>query len=79
MITLSIGLRLWQERKNSIALNILIQRVEDEARVIRNGNDSEVLKFELVPSDIVQLRGGDITPADVVLINTSGLYVSHQH
>jgi Mg2+-importing ATPase len=76
MITLSIGLRFWQERKNSIALNVLIQQVEDKARVIRNGNDTEVSKSQLVPGDIVHLSGGDIIPADVVLINTSGLYVS---
>jgi magnesium-transporting ATPase (P-type) len=75
-IALSIGLRFWQERKNSIALNVLIQRMEDKARVIRSENDSEVLKSELIPGDIVQLSGRDIIPADVVLINTPGLYVS---
>jgi P-type Mg2+ transporter len=76
MISLSIGLRFWQEQKNSIALNVLIQRVEDKARVIRNGNEIEVSKTELIPGDIVRLSGGDVIPADVILIITSGLYIS---
>jgi P-type Mg2+ transporter len=76
MVSLSIGLRFWQEQKNSIALSILIQRVEDKVRVIRNGSEIEVSKTELIPGDIVRLSGGDVIPADVILINTSGLYVS---
>src|SRR5579859_6442512 len=76
MIILSIGLRFWQERKNGIAVYELIKLVEDKASVIRNGVETEVRKDDLVPGDIVRLRGGDVVPADVFLVDSSGLFVS---
>ena len=44
--------------------------------MIRNGMEIDVSKTQLVPGDIVILRGGDVVPADVVLIETAGLYVN---
>lgn len=76
MVTLSIALRFWQERKNNIAVTELVKLVEDNVSVIRNGMEMDVSKTELVPGDIVILRGGDVVPADVVLVETVGLYVN---
>jgi Mg2+-importing ATPase len=76
MVILSIGLRFWQERKNNIAVTELVKLVEDNVRVVRNGMEVEVAKTELVPGDIVRLSGGDVVPADVVLVDTAGLYVN---
>lgn len=76
MVILSIGLRFWQERKNNIAVTELVKLVEDNVVVIRSGVEVDVPKTELVPGDIVRLRGGDVVPADVVLIETVGLYVN---
>jgi len=76
MVSLSIGLRFWQELKNSIALAELTKLVHDAVFVVRNGLQIELSKKELLPGDVVRLSGGDIVPADVVLVATSGLYVS---
>ena len=76
MILLSIGLRFWQERKNNVAVNDLIKFVEDMVLVIRNGSQAQLPTVDLVPGDIVRLTGGDVVPADVILVDTSGLYVS---
>ena len=76
MVILSIGLRFWQERKNNSAVTELVKLVEDNVRVIRNAMEVEVPKTELMPGDIVRLSGGDVVPADVVLVETAGLYVN---
>ena len=76
MVALSVGLRFWQESKNNVAMNELIKLVHDDVSVVRNGRDIEVPTAEIVPGDIVRLSGGDVIPADIVIIHTSGIYVS---
>jgi len=76
MVLLSIGLRFWQELKNSIAVVELTKLVGDNVIALRKGTEIQLSKTEILPGDIVRLSGGDIVPADMVLVNTSGLYVS---
>ena len=76
MVVLSVGLRFWQELKNVRALNELVLLIQDNVQVLRDGVRSDVPKSSIVPGDLVILSGGDIVAADVVLIDTSGLYVS---
>jgi P-type Mg2+ transporter len=76
MVFISVGLRFWQEMKSNVAVNQLLRLVEDNVHVIRNGIISQVSKSFLVPGDIIQLRGGDVVPADVILVDTHGLYLS---
>jgi Mg2+-importing ATPase len=76
MVLLSIGLRFWQELKNSIAVTELTKLVNDTVHVVRNGMQVQLSKTGLLPGDIVRLSGGDVVPADVLLVSTSGLYVS---
>jgi len=76
MISISVGLRFWQELKNNVAMNGLITLVHDNVHVMRNNDVVEIPKADLVPGDIIKLSGGDIIPADLVLIDTTGLYVS---
>lgn len=57
-------------------MNELILLVHDNVKVIRNGIESEVSKTLIVPGDVIRLCGGDMVPADVKLVDTSGLYVS---
>jgi Mg2+-importing ATPase len=76
MVILSVGLKFWQEMKNNVAMNELMKLVQDNVNVIRDGAEIEISKHSIVPGDIVRLRGGDIVPADAILVDTSGLYVS---
>jgi Mg2+-importing ATPase len=76
MVFLSTGLRFWQEMKSNRAANELKLLVRDDVTVIRNGIDTVVQKPHIFPGDLVRLTGGDILPADIVLVNTAGMYVS---
>jgi len=76
MVVLSIGLRFWQEQKNNIAVTELVKLVEDSVTVIRNGKEVDIPKSDLVPGDIVRLGGGHVVPADVLLVDTAGLYAN---
>jgi H+-transporting ATPase len=49
------------------ALSLLRQRLEVRARALRDGAWTLVPARELVPGDVLRLRAGDMTPADVKL------------
>jgi P-type Mg2+ transporter len=76
MVFLSVALRFWQEHKNVRALNELVMLIHDNVQIVRDGVRSEVPKSDIVPGDLIVLSGGEIVAADVVLVDTSGLYVS---
>jgi H+-transporting ATPase len=65
----------WQEYKAGNAIELLKQRLALKARVLRDGNWSEISARELVPHDIVRVRLGDIAPADVKLMKGDYLLV----
>ena len=64
----------WQERQAGNAIDALKQQLAPQARVRRDGEWGMIDAAELVPGDLVRLRGGDIVPADVKLV--SGDYLS---
>jgi magnesium-transporting ATPase (P-type) len=76
MVFLSTGLRFWQEMKSNIAANALKLLIRDDVIVIRNGVETKVPKGDIFPGDLVRLSGGDVLPADIVLVRTSGIHVS---
>jgi H+-transporting ATPase len=57
-----------QERKAENAIELLKQRLAPNARVLRDGRWQDFPARELVPNDIVNVRLGDIVPADLHLI-----------
>jgi len=62
-------LSLFQEGRANKALALLRQHLAIKARVLRDSRWQLIAAEELVPGDIVHLRMGDISPADVRLIN----------
>lgn len=54
-----------QEGRASKALELLRHRLTATARVLRDGNWRSIAAAGLVPGDIVHLRMGDLSPADV--------------
>jgi H+-transporting ATPase len=58
----------WQENKAENAIELLKKRLAPKALVLRNGVWNQIPSKELVPSDIVRIRLGDIVPADVKLL-----------
>jgi Ca2+-transporting ATPase len=71
LINAAIG--FFQERKVSVILQQLKQRLKSAATVIREGKTKVVDIRELVPGDIIQLRQGDKVPADTRLISATDL------
>ncbi len=64
----------YQENKADNAIEKLKQRLSPTARVLRDGDWKQLPAREVVPGDIVRVRPGDVTPADLKLI--SGNYLS---
>ncbi len=68
------GVDFWQENKAGSAIEVLKQHLALTARVRRNGAWATIPAVELVPGDIVALRIGNVTPADIKLLK--GDYLS---
>ena len=64
-----------QERRATIAMAELLDRVHVHADVLRDGREVEVLLDEVVVGDIVVLRGGDIVPGDLRVLESHNLLV----
>jgi len=66
-----------QERKASNIMDSFKNMVPDQANVIRDGKCQTVLARELVIGDVVQVKGGDRIPADIRIIEASGMKVDN--
>ena len=65
-----------QERGAAKAMGALLQAVELQSAVLRDGELSEVPNGELVCGDVVLLRAGDGIPADCRLLSEQDLFVN---
>jgi Mg2+-importing ATPase len=68
VITMSIALDVVQEHRAEIAADALRRSVAIHADVFRDGAIVSVPVEEVVPGDVVELRAGDLIPADGVVI-----------
>ncbi|KWV57132.1 magnesium-translocating P-type ATPase [Rhizobium altiplani] len=78
IVVLSVGMAFAQEHRSSQAAAKLRQMVKTTASVVRPGEarpKTEDLE-ELVPGDVVVLSAGDLIPADLRLLEATGLYVN---
>ncbi len=73
IVALSVGLGFANEYRAERAAEALHDQIRHESVVIRDGQPAGVDVTGLVPGDIVQLHLGDIVPADIRLLQTSGL------
>ena len=73
ILLLSIGLGFVTEYRAQKATEDLHSRIKRHATVIRDGVSRSIEISELVPGDIVQLRIGSVIPADLKLLEVSGL------
>lgn len=62
-----------QEYRGEKSLEALKRLAAPQAQVIRDGKDVEISSKELVPGDIVVLKVGDISPADIRLVEAWNL------
>jgi P-type Mg2+ transporter len=73
ILALSIGLGFFNEYRAELAAEDLHSQMRHQAVVRRDGRWSSLDVTELVPGDLVQLELGGVVPADVRLLDTSGL------
>ena len=73
MIGPMVGADVITEYRAERALEALREAAAPMARVRRDGAVSEIPAAMLVPGDIVLLRVGDVSPADLRLVRTEGL------
>lgn len=75
IVVLNAFLSLYQEGKAEAAIESLQKMSAPTARVIRDGNTTEVSSTELVPGDIIILETGSIVPADIRILESSNLKI----
>jgi Mg2+-importing ATPase len=70
IVALSIGLGFGNEYRAERAAQALHSQIRHRAVVVRDGTSRSLDVTELVPGDVVELRLGDIVPADLRLMTT---------
>ncbi|MDQ2749674.1 MAG: magnesium-translocating P-type ATPase [Actinomycetota bacterium] len=73
IVALSVGLGFVNEYRAEKAAESLHSQIRHRTVTLRDGLPGEVDVTELVPGDVVDLRLGDIVPADIRLFATTGL------
>ena len=73
IVLLSVGLGFVNEYRAERAAQSLHSQIHHRVVVVRDGGPRSVDVTGLVPGDIVELRLGDIVPADLRLLETNGL------
>ena len=73
IVGLSIGLGFVNEYRAEKAAEALHDQIHHESVVVRDGRPTSVDVTDLVPGDVIELRLGDIVPADVRLLDVSSL------
>jgi P-type Mg2+ transporter len=73
IVALSVGLGFVNEYRAERAADTLHSQIHHQALAIRGGRPVAVDVTALVPGDLVDLRLGDIVPADIRLLRVSGL------
>jgi len=76
IIFASAALGFYQERGAAQALKRLLQLVQIEVPVIREGIESRIPLEEIVPGDIVTLNAGQTVPGDCRLLESRDLYTN---
>ncbi|WP_435874573.1 magnesium-translocating P-type ATPase [Nocardia vinacea] len=73
ILTVSVGLGLFNEYRAERAAEAMHDRIQHRATVIRDAAAQSVSLVELVPGDLVELRLGQLVPADIRLLSTTAL------
>jgi P-type Mg2+ transporter len=73
IVAVSVGLGFVNEYRAEKAAEALHSQIHHRAVALRDGRPTDVDVTELVPGDTVELRLGDIVPADIRLVTVAGL------
>ena len=73
IVAVSVGLGFVNEFRAEKAAEALHSQIHHETVVLRDGRPVEADVTALVPGDVVELRLGDVVPADIRLLAVAGL------
>ena len=73
IVVVSVGLGFVNEYRAEKAAEALHSQIRHETVAVRDGRPVEVDVTELVPGDVIELRLGDVVPADLRLLAVTGL------
>ncbi|MBC8093413.1 MAG: HAD-IC family P-type ATPase, partial [Pseudonocardia sp.] len=73
IVALSVALGFVNEFRAEKAAEALHSQIHHRTLVVRDGGSATVDVVELVPGDLVELRLGDVVPADLRLLDATGL------
>jgi P-type Mg2+ transporter len=76
ILLLSISLDFLQEHKADKAADDLKRSVSIKADVLRDGRLQAIDAELIVPGDVVELRAGDLVPADGLVLSASELHIN---
>ncbi|WP_261805765.1 magnesium-translocating P-type ATPase [Lapidilactobacillus luobeiensis] len=76
MILLSVVLRFVQELRSEKASAALQKMIENTCAITRQDLTKELPMTVVVPGDIIELRTGDLIPADAYLLKTKDLFLN---
>ncbi|MFC7424843.1 magnesium-translocating P-type ATPase [Nocardia tengchongensis] len=74
IVAMSVGLGTVNEFRAERAADALHDRVRHLVVVLRDGQARSIDLAELVPGDVVELRPGELVPADLRLLSSTGLH-----
>ena len=75
VVSLSVALDFFQVFRSDQAANRLKSMVALTTTVLRDGGHAEIPVRDVVPGDVVELRAGDLMPADATLLTLEPLTV----
>ena len=75
MVVLSVGLDFYQAYSSEQAVRTLRGLVTPTATIWRDGQPAEIPTREIVPGDVLDIRAGDLLPADATIETASTLTV----
>jgi len=76
MVVVSMVIEAFQTHRNARAAEALKARVAQTATVVRDGVAREIARREIVRGDVVEVRAGDMVPADARIIECKDLHVN---
>jgi Mg2+-importing ATPase len=75
-VVLDVSLGFYQEYKSDRTAKLLERYSAFRVTVIRDGHKNIIDHEEVLPGDIIEIKAGDIIPADLKLIDSNDLYIN---
>lgn len=76
LLVLNIGITVWQEHKADTAIEQLNKNLATKVRTMRDGNWQAVSSRLLVPEDVIELKSGNVIPADAKVLTANSASVN---